>query len=65
MTSEQQAAYIFAQSVCAMADIAGMQAENQSRLHRGEAIAYAEQAFLDVINRYGISHNAVISTFHP
>lgn len=29
MTSEQQAAFIMAQAACAMAEIAGMQAENQ------------------------------------
>jgi hypothetical protein len=40
-----------------------MQAENQQRLHRGESIAYTEEAFKDVIERNGIGHNAIIGFF--
>lgn len=39
MTPEQQAAYIMSQSACAMAEIAGMQAENQHRISQGYSIA--------------------------
>ena len=64
MTDEQKAAYVVAQSVCAIAEIVGMQAENQQRMHRGESLAYVEQQFNDVIARNCISHNQVLSLFH-
>jgi hypothetical protein len=64
MTEEQKAAYIIAMSACAMAEIAGMQAENQQRAHRGESAAYNEKAFQAVIGGNGIHHNAVLSLFH-
>ena len=63
MTPEQQAAYVIAMAACAMAEIAGMQAANNERAARGEAMAYNEQAFMDVPNRHGIHHNAVIGMF--
>ena len=64
MTPEQKAAYVIAMAACAMAEIAGMQAENQQRTHRGEAMAYPEASFTDAINRNGIHHNAVLTLFH-
>ena len=64
MTAEQKAAFIHAQAVCAMAEIAGMQAANQHRLSLGHSIAYDEDAFVGVPDRYGISHNAVLTLFH-
>lgn len=63
MTPEQQAAYVMAQAACAMAEIAGMQAENQKRAHRGESPAYGEDAFNSVIERNVIGHNAVLGLF--
>lgn len=64
MTDEQKAAYVVAQSICALAEIEGMKAENQQRMHRGESLAYVEQQFVDVIGRNCISHNQVLSLFH-
>ena len=64
MTPEQQAAYINAQAVCALAEIAGMTAENEQRKHRGEAMAYVESAFEGIARKYGIRHNAVVGFFH-
>jgi hypothetical protein len=63
VTPEQQAAYIIAMAACSMAEVAGMQAENQARVHRGETPAYPESAFTDVIARNGIHHNAVLTLF--
>lgn len=63
MTPEQQAAYVIAQSHAAMIEAMGMVAENQHRTMNGMSIAYGAEAFQDLINRYGISHNAVISFF--
>ena len=63
MTPEQQAAYVIAMAACVTAEAAAMQAENQQRSHRGEAVAYTGQAFTDLINQYGIHHNAVLTMF--
>ena len=62
MNDEQRYAYVLAQIACMNAEIAGMQALNAHRIHRGETIAYLDDAFIEVINRYGLGHNAVITT---
>jgi len=64
MTPEQKAAYVFAQAVCAIGEIEGMKALNSEREHKGCALAYDEEAFLKVSEKYGIHHNAVLTIFH-
>lgn len=64
MTPEQKAAFVMAQAACAMARIAAMQAENQHRIYRGEALAYTEQAFMAVIDDTCIGHDEVILLFN-
>ena len=59
MTTDQKAAYIFAQSVCAMGDILGMQAENMNRDARDETMAYDDKAFFEVCKKYGIHHEEI------
>lgn len=39
----------------------GMQAANQERLMRGEALAYDEEAFMKVIDDCGIDHNSLVT----
>ena len=63
MTPEQAAAYVHAQSVAALATIEGMKAENKDRVAHGYTLAYDEAAFTDVINSYGLHHNAIVETF--
>jgi len=63
MTDEQRAAYIQAQTVSALAEIEGMKAANKYREMRGETIAYNEDSFYAVVDKYGISHNAICSFF--
>ena len=63
MTPEQQAAYVYAQSVSALAEIEGMKAENMQREVLGYSMAYDADTFFAVIDKYGISHNAVLTTF--
>lgn len=63
MTPEQKAAFVMTQAACAMAEIAGMQAENQHYVLNGSGILYGKNAFDGVIERYTIGHNAVISFF--
>ena len=64
MTPEQSAAYIHAQAVAALAEIEAMKAENWMREMKGHTIAYGEEEFLAVIDKYGIHHNAVLMTFN-
>ena len=60
MTDEQKAAWIMSQSVCALADIMGMHAENMARDARDEMMAYEDEAFFEVPKKYGIHHQQVI-----
>ena len=60
MTPQEKAAYLITQSMCALAEIAGMQADNQEREHLGLAPAYQEKAFAAVPEKYGICHNQVM-----
>ncbi|MDH5667859.1 MAG: hypothetical protein OEY86_07610 [Nitrospira sp.] len=54
-------AFLIAQAAILNATIAGMQAENQQRIHRGESIAYPERAFEAVCNDSLCNHNAAIA----
>jgi hypothetical protein len=63
MTSEQAAAFVFSQSVAAMAEIEGMKVTNAERAAHGHSPAYNEGHFMDVANRYGVSHNSVCEIF--
>ncbi len=60
MDKEQLIAFINSQAVCALAEIEGMKAENQGRLHRGESIAYNDEAFFAIVDKFGLNHNRVI-----
>ena len=60
MDAQARAAFVVAQAACANAEIAAMQAENQRRLSLGQSIAYGEEAFLAIPDKYMIGWNAVI-----
>lgn len=63
MNRAETVAYVQAQSACALAEIEAMKAENSYRASCGNNIAYGEDAFLAVIEKYGIHHNAVMKLF--
>lgn len=63
MTSEQAAAYVFSQSVAAMAMIEGMKVTNRERVSHGHTEAYDEEAFLQVAKDFDIGCNDVLSLF--
>lgn len=63
MTPEQAAAFVLSQSVCALAIIEGMKAENAHREANGLPIRYGEEAFSAVVDSYGVSHNSVCEIF--
>lgn len=63
MTDEQRAAFVFSQSACALIEAMGMVAENKHREQCGHSVAYGDEAFAALIDKYGIHHNAVLTTF--
>ena len=63
MTPEQKAAYIYAQAIAALCEREAMKAENLLREQQGRSPAYGQHDFMGLINKYGISHNAIIDTF--
>jgi hypothetical protein len=63
MTPEQAAAFVMAQAACAAAEIAGMQAENQIYVKRGQGVLFGKNEFDAIADRYCIGHNAVLTLF--
>jgi len=61
MNEIERAAYIISQSVCALIEAMGMTAENHQRLHYGESMAYNYEAFYELLDQYGLHHNAVVT----
>lgn len=61
MDENARAAFLIAQAACAMAEAAGMQAENQLCAHRNRPPDYREVDFQRIINKYGIGHNAALT----
>lgn len=61
MTNEQKAAYIIAMAACTIAEIASMQAHNKTAT---AGTRYGQEEFMEVIQKYGIHHNAVLTLFH-
>ena len=53
--------YILSQIQCAAIECAAMQAENEHRISCGNSIAYGYDEFMELQNKYGIHHNAVLS----
>ena len=65
MDDQQKAAYEMAQVVCAQAEIAGMIAENKLReVTYDDAPIYLKKDFDEIINKYAIHHNGVLTLFH-
>ena len=56
--------YGLSMSVQTLVRAMGMQAENQQRIHRGESIAYPEEAFSKLIEDNGIHHNAILTRWY-
>lgn len=63
MTPAQAAAYIAAMTECAAAERAGMEAQNNHNAVLGLAPLYCKTDFDALIDKYGIHHNAVMTTF--
>jgi hypothetical protein len=66
VTEGQKAAVIHARAATAMIRAMGMQAENDQRKHRNEAMAYGEADFAKVIEEEGTHWNATYTVlYHP
>ncbi len=63
MDIDQKVAFIQSQTVCALAEIEGMKAENQQRVCRGEYPSYTAEEFFAVPGKYGMAHNDVVMFF--
>ena len=61
MNENQRVAFVISQVACAMIEAMGMLAENNLRLVSLRSLAYGEQAFAVLIDKYKIGHNDVIS----
>lgn len=61
MSPEQAAAFVIAQSACAMAEIAAMQTRNARYV--GADKYHEPKDFEDIVNKYCIGHNAVLQLF--
>lgn len=53
--------YGIANSVAALIQAMGMQAENRQREINGESPAYVKEHFDELIETHGIHHNAILS----
>jgi hypothetical protein len=60
MNEQNRAIYIQSQIACAMIEIEAMKAENAQRESAGQAISYGYNAFICLIERYGLHHNAIL-----
>ena len=63
MTAEQQAAYVNAQTACALIEMHAMEAQNRQDASVGRNPTYVQSDFLGLIEKYGLHHNAVVGTF--
>lgn len=61
MGETRNSALLISQSVCAMIEAMGMQAENKQREALGQSMAYAEKDFQAIIERSVIGWNAAIT----
>ncbi len=60
MDKAEAAAYVGAMVACALIEAKGMEAENQIRVSCGGSPIFGKVAFDELIERYGIHHNAVL-----
>jgi hypothetical protein len=64
MTPETAAAFVTAAATRALLRMEAMKAANHERTESGLALAYGEEAFLNVIVDEGIGHNSVVTTIN-
>ena len=60
----QNIAYVNSQIASAMIELEAMKATNQERYRKGQSDAWDEEAFISLIDKYQLNHNAVITNLH-
>ena len=60
----QNIAYVMTQNTSAQVELNAMLAANQERERRGESVAYNYETIMEIIDKYQLSHNAVIINLH-
>jgi hypothetical protein len=63
MTDDERVAYLRAQTAAALIEMEAMKAANWMREMQGHTIAYGEDEFLALLDKYDLHHNSVISFF--
>jgi len=62
--SARNVAYVNSQIACAMVELEAMKAENAQRERNGEALAWSYNEFLNLIDKYQMSHNATLANLN-
>jgi hypothetical protein len=57
-------AYIQAQVAAATIEVEAMKATNRVRWQQNQALAYTEEDFIKLIDKYGLGHNQVIENLY-
>ena len=52
---------VFSQSIAAFIEAQSMLAANVERIRKGESLAYPEEQISELINKYGLGWNSVIT----
>ena len=61
MNEEQNIVYTQGILLQARIELEGMIAENQIRRSLGQSLAYGEEKFLALIEKYGVHHNGLLN----
>lgn len=61
MNENQRAALLISQSIAAIIEAMGMQAENEQRKTHGYSMAYTMEDFVALNERFGLYHNQALS----
>ncbi len=61
MTDEQRIVYVNSQIACALIEMEGMKTENMQRQNCNQTLAYTEKDFTNLIVKYDLGHNDVLS----
>lgn len=62
MNEAQRAAFLNAQTACALIEMNGMVSINIAARIQGAPMVHSGKDFTDLIDKYGIGHNAAITT---
>ncbi len=60
----QNLAYVMTQNTSAQVELNAMMVANQERTNRGESVAYGYEQMMAIIDKYQLSHNAMLTNLH-